>query len=104
MDPATAAELKTVLTGVPLPAQKSELLEYAVRQHAEPSLLDALRTLSDDEEYSSLDQVVEELLQVQPRRPDPVPHEPREESGKPPGAEAYTEEDPQSGAVADATC
>jgi hypothetical protein len=103
MDPAAAAELKTLLTGVPLPAQKSELLEYAVRQHAEPPLLDALRTLSDGREYSSLDEVVEELLQVQPRRPDPVPHEPKEESGRPPGADSYTDQDPQSGSVADAT-
>jgi hypothetical protein len=99
MEAAAAAELKTLLVGVPLPAEKPDLLEYAVRQHAEPSLLDALRTLSDDSEYESLDEVVEELLQVQPSREDDVPQKPHEESGKPPGGESYTDKDPESGAV-----
>jgi hypothetical protein len=99
MESAAAAELKTVLVGVALPAQKPELLEYAVRQRAEPPLLDALSSLSDEKEYDSLDEVVEELLQVQPNRGDPVPHEPKEESGKPPGGDSYTEKDPQPGAV-----
>ena len=90
MDPAAAAELKTALTGVPLPAKKPDLLEYAVRQHAEPSLLDALRMLSDEREYESLDDVVGELLPVQPPHVDHVPHEPKEESGMPPGGDSYT--------------
>jgi len=99
MEPAAAAQLKTLLSGVALPARKAELLEYAVRQHAEPSLLGALQTLSDEREYESLDEVVEELLQVQPPRLDGVPHEPKEESGKPPGGDAYTELRPEPGAV-----
>jgi hypothetical protein len=99
MDPAAAAELKSILVGVALPAKKPELLEYAVRQHAEPPLLDALRTLSDDREYESLDDVVEELLQVQPQDPGEVPHEPKEESGLPPGGDDYTNRDPRPGAV-----
>lgn len=99
MEPAAAAQLKTLLTGVPLPAKQAELLEYAVQQHAEPSLLGALQTLSDRREYSSLDEVVEELLQVQPVREGEVPHRPHEESGKPPGGEAYTELDAEPGAV-----
>lgn len=99
MDSAAAAELKTVLVGAPLPAERSDLLEYAVRQHAEPQLLDALRSLSSERQYESLDEVVEELLQVQPDRSKPVPHEPKEEAGRPPGGDAYTEKHPEPGAV-----
>jgi hypothetical protein len=99
MEPAGAAELKSLLTGVPLPTRKPELLEYAVKQHAEPALLDALQTLSDEQEYESLDVVVEELLQVQPARPDVQPREPHEESGLPPGGGDYTNPDPEPGRV-----
>jgi len=99
MEPAAAAQLKALLVGVTLPAKKAELLEYAVRQRAEPSLLGSLQTLSDGREYESLDVVVEELLQIQPAREGEVPHEPKEESGKPPGGESYTELDPEPGAV-----
>jgi hypothetical protein len=60
--------LKSTLVGVRLPAKKPELLEYAVRQRAEPVGLSALRSLSDEKEYTSLDEVVEDLLQVQPAR------------------------------------
>lgn len=90
MNQADAAELKTALVGVPLPATQAELLEYAVRQHAEPPLLDALRSLPDGKEYESLDAVVEELLRVQPGRDGSPPHEPSGESGAPPGGDAYT--------------
>ena len=99
MNQAQAAELKTTLVGVALPAQRPELLEYAVRQHAEPPLLDALRSLSEEREYESLDEVVEELLQVQPARSDGVPHEPRAESDAPPGRDAYTDPQPETGKV-----
>jgi hypothetical protein len=89
MNPAAAAELKTTLQGVTLPAEKPALLEYAVRQRAEPTLLDALRLLSD-REFASLDEVVEELLHVQPPRDLSEPSHPHEESGEPPGgAEDY---------------
>jgi hypothetical protein len=87
---AAAAELKTTLTGVSLPATRPELLEYAVRQHAEPMLLDALRSLPDGKEFTSLDEVVEELLRVQPARNGAPAHEPQEESGAPPGGDAYS--------------
>ena len=90
MNQADAAELKAALTGVPLPARQPELLEYAVQQHVEPALLDALRSLSDQKEYESLDELVEELLRVQPARDGAPPHEPKEESGAPPGGDAYT--------------
>jgi hypothetical protein len=99
MDPARAAILKSTLVGVPLPATKPQLLEYAVTQRAEPALLDPLRSLSDGKEYSSLDEVVEDLLQVQPARIDAVPHAPEEESGQPPGGDAYTDPDPDTGRI-----
>lgn len=79
-----------MLVGVPLPAQKAELLEYAVSNRAQPLLLDALQSLPERERFRSLDEVVEELLHVEPSREQPVPHEPKEESGAPPGHEDYT--------------
>ena len=91
MNRAEAAELKTALVGVPLPAKQPELLEYAVQQHAEPGLLDALRSLPEGKEFTSLDEVIEELLPVQPARNGaPPPQEPKTESGAPPGGDAYT--------------
>src|SRR5690348_18493324 len=44
VDPADAAELKATLVGVSLPAEKPQLLEYAVRQRTEPRLLEQLRS------------------------------------------------------------
>jgi hypothetical protein len=89
VDPADAAELKATLVGVTLPAGKPQLLEYAVQQRAEPRLLEGLRTLSSERTYASLDEVVEEILHVQPARLDGDPHEPKEEAGAPPGGDAY---------------
>jgi hypothetical protein len=91
--------LKSLLVGVSLPAEKQELLAYAVQQHAEPSLLGSLKTLSDEKKYESLDQVVEDLLQAQPTGIEPPPPEPHEESGQVPGGESYTDPDPEPGAV-----
>jgi hypothetical protein len=65
VDTATVVELKTLLVGVALPAEKARLLEYAVQQRAEPPLLDALRSLPD-REYESLADVSETLLHGQP--------------------------------------
>ena len=92
MDYADVAELKTILIGVVLPADKTRLLEYAVRQRVEPQHLDALRSLPD-REFESLDEVAEELLQIQPQRlaTDGKPHE---ESGRPPGGGDYTQAHP----------
>jgi uncharacterized protein DUF2795 len=89
MDTAAASELKATLQGVTLPAEKSGLLEYAVRRRAEPALLSALRTLPE-REFASLDEVVEELVRVQPRHDHGGLPEPHEESGAPPGGEDYT--------------
>lgn len=101
MDPADAAELKATLVGVALPAEKPQLLEYAVQQRAEPRLLDGLRTLPEEKKYESLDEVVEELLHVQPPRLENDPHEPKEEAGAPPGGDAYTNKDPETGTIRD---
>ncbi len=62
MNTAQAAELQVLLEGVPLPAEKARLLEYAVQQRAEPHFLAALRRLPD-REYASLDEVGAALLQ-----------------------------------------
>jgi uncharacterized protein DUF2795 len=99
VDAADAAALKSLLVGVSLPAEKPELLAYAVQQRAEPSYLGALRSLSDEKKYESLDDVVEDLLQVQPSAVEPEPQEPHEESGAPPGGESYTDPHPESGEV-----
>ncbi|MDX6441474.1 MAG: hypothetical protein QOE43_1203 [Gaiellaceae bacterium] len=61
MGTASSAQLKVLLVGVELPAEKPALLEYAVRQRAEPQLIDALRSLPA-RAYASVDEVVEELL------------------------------------------
>jgi hypothetical protein len=58
---ASSAQLKALLVGVELPAEKPALLEYAVRQRAEPQFLDALKSLPE-REYASVDEVIAELL------------------------------------------
>jgi hypothetical protein len=65
MDIARAAQLQVLLEGVPLPAEKAELLEYAVRQRAEPQLIADLRKVPD-RRYGTLDEVGEALVHVQP--------------------------------------
>jgi uncharacterized protein DUF2795 len=90
VDPSTTAELKTLLSGVDLPAEKPALLAYAVRQRAEPTLVEALNELPD-REFASLDEVVEALLHVQPAPPPQQRPMPEDESGAPPGGDAYTE-------------
>jgi hypothetical protein len=101
VDIAAVAELQVLLEGVPLPAGKPELLEYARRQAATPYQLDALRRLPE-RRYGYLDAVAETLVRVQPPRGREVPHEPRASSGLPPGGPAYTEPHAESGAVRDA--
>jgi hypothetical protein len=77
-----AAELQVVLEGVPLPAQKEELLEYARSQDERSA---QRLTALPDREYRSLDEVGEALAPVQPSRPEPDAARPHEESGAPPG-------------------
>jgi Protein of unknown function (DUF2795) len=91
------AELQVLLEGVPLPAQKQVLIEYAREQddHRLAGLLERL----EDREYGSLDEVGEELAPVQPESSSPDPHQPREESDLPPGGDAYTSASNETGRV-----
>jgi hypothetical protein len=89
VDTSRAAELQVLLEGVPLPATKDQLLEYAVQQRAEPQFLDALRSLPE-RRYASLDEVGEELVHVHPPPPPEQQPPPHEESGEPPGGDRYT--------------
>ena len=91
-----AAEIQVVLEGVALPAKKQELLAYARSQdEATAQRLAAL----PDREYRSLDEVGEALAPVQPSRQQPGAVRPREESGAPPGGDAYVDPSADPGAV-----
>src|SRR2546423_9700879 len=83
------AELQTVLEGIDLPAEKSALVSYAAAQGATPAHLGLLAGLPD-REFEAIDEVAECLMPVQPERADEVQHEPKEESGLPPGGDEYT--------------
>ena len=95
VDTQHAVEVQTLLEGVSLPARKRELVAYARSQDG-----DAARYLESlpDREYRSLDEVGEALAPVQPSRPQPTTS-PHEESGEPPGGDAYVEPHPEPGAV-----
>ena len=96
MSLARAAELQVVLEGVPLPASKQELVEYAQRYDGQAA--QRLQSLPD-REYRSLDEVGEALTPVQPPRARPKVEVPHEESDLPPGGDAYTDPNPAPGAV-----
>jgi hypothetical protein len=81
VDTQAAAEIQALLEGVPLPATKGELVDYARRE--DPDLARLLEALSD-REYRSLDEVGEALAPVQPPRSQPDVAVPREESDAPP--------------------
>jgi len=90
-----AAELQTLLEGVPLPAEKQDLLDYARRY--DPGAAADLERLPD-REYARLDDVGQALAPTEPKRPSPE-QLPRPESGKPPGGDDYLRPSPTSGAV-----
>jgi uncharacterized protein DUF2795 len=94
------AELQVVLEGIPLPAERSEFLEYAAQQGATPLQIGLLHRLPE-REFDTIDEVAETLVRVQPEQGQEVPHTPDEESGAPPGGEAYTKANPESGQVRD---
>ena len=97
MSTREVAELQVLLEGVPLPASKQELRDYA-RRVGDGRLTALLQRLSE-REYASLDEVGEELLQLQPDWSKPNPREPREESGLPPGGDAYLDPAAEPGGV-----
>jgi Protein of unknown function (DUF2795) len=96
VDTASAAELQVVLEGVPLPAPKDRLLEYAREQ--DPEAARRLESLPD-REYRSLDEVGEALAPVQPEQHHEEAALPREESDAPPGGADYVDPNPEPGAV-----
>ena len=102
MSYAIAAETQVVLEGVPLPAEKGRLLDYARQQDAEPRVLAALRGIPD-RRYRAIDEVGEELARVQPSPETSQPREPHVESGKPPGDEDYTRVPTDTGDVREAS-
>jgi uncharacterized protein DUF2795 len=92
------ALVQVVLEGVALPAERAELIDYASRQVDSDRVLSLLLELPD-REYGTLDEVGEALVPVQPSAKRGQPHEPRAESGLPPGGDAYTDPGAESGAV-----
>lgn len=83
------AELEALLEGVPLPARRDQLVEYAAEQGGDGGAVRALRSLPA-RVFRSLDEVGEELDPVQPPDPGPARPRPRAESGTPPGGPGYT--------------
>jgi hypothetical protein len=100
MDAADVAELQVLLEGVPLPNERSTLIRYALRQGATGEQVAMLQGLPE-RRYDNIDEVAEELVSVQPASEHEEPESPHEESGAPPGGEAYTELHPESGEVRD---
>ena len=70
-----AADLQALLEGVRLPADKSELADYArVRDHA--GLARLIGELPE-REYTTLVEVAEDLVLLHPHLVEPDPHDPR---------------------------
>jgi hypothetical protein len=100
MEQATVAELQVLLEGVPLPNERSSLVRYALAEGASSEQIALLQRLPE-RRYDNIDEVAEELLPVQPEYEQEDADSPREESGEPPGGDAYTQKHPKSGAVRD---
>jgi hypothetical protein len=100
MDPAGIAELQVLLEGVPLPNERSSLLRYALSEGASGEQLAMLQQLRE-RRYDNIDEVAEELVSVQPAYAHQEPQSAHEESGLPPGGDAYTQLRPESGQVRD---
>lgn len=94
------AELQVLLEGVPLPNERASLVRYALSERATGEQIALLQQLPD-RRFDNIDEIAEELASVQPEREHEVPHAPHEESGAPPGGDAYTELHPESGQVRD---
>jgi Protein of unknown function (DUF2795) len=100
MDLQEAARVQAVLEGIPLPASKDALVSYA--RDNDGSVASLLGSLPE-REYESLDDVGEALVPVQPLALEQVSKQPHAESGSPPGADAYTDPDPETGRVREGT-
>jgi hypothetical protein len=90
MEPASVAELQVLLEGVSLPAERASLMSHALREGASGEQIALLQRLPE-RQYDNIDEVAEELVQVQPSYEHEVPRSPHEESGAPPGGDAYTQ-------------
>jgi hypothetical protein len=90
VDTQRTAEIQAVLEGIPLPAKKAELVEYARAQ--DDGIARELEGLPD-EEFDRLD-AVGELLMLVPTAPRPDGRLPLPESGKPPGGPDYLTPNP----------
>ena len=97
-DTQRVAELQALLEGVSLPARREELIEYASRQTEDDRFVRLLAALPEAE-FRSLDEVGEALRPTQPAPGAKRIVLPREESGQPPGGDAYTDTDTEPGAV-----
>jgi hypothetical protein len=95
---AEVATLQVLLEGVPLPAEKSELIAYARAQDGDSGAATELLELLPDREYKSLDEVGEALAPVQPAAGDEA-ELPRAESDLPPGGDDYVDPSPVPGGV-----
>jgi hypothetical protein len=98
VDLAEVAELQVLLEGVPLPNELSSLVRYALHEGASGEQVALLLRLPE-RRYDNIDEVAEELLSVQPSREHEQPDLPHEESGAPPGGDAYTRPHSETGAV-----
>lgn len=85
MNAQRAAEIQALLEGIPLPAEKRELMSYMRDQDA--SFVPDLDGLPD-EEFRTIDEVGR-LLTLVPTAPQPDTNLPRAESGNPPGGDDY---------------
>jgi hypothetical protein len=90
-----AAEIQVVLEGVKLPATREQLVHHAAQQDAQAAV--ELERIPE-REYSSIDEVAEQLAPTQPVR---VSRDrlPKPESGEPPGGDDYLRPFPESGHV-----
>ena len=84
------AYVESLLSGVPLPASKDELIAYAGKQGRGGPVVRLLRTIPD-REYRALQDVGEALEPRQPEawKQEPPTELPREEAGVYPGGAAY---------------
>ena len=73
-------------------------MRYALHEGATGEQLALLQQLPE-RRFDNIDEIAEQLMRVQPPREDDVADSPREESGNPPGGDAYTKPHPTSGAV-----
>ncbi|HEY7604200.1 MAG TPA: DUF2795 domain-containing protein [Gaiellaceae bacterium] len=92
-----AAVAQVVLEGIPLPAGKNEIVEYARGQSAPAPVLAALERIPE-QAYERLDAVGEAIV---PRGPSVAPkvREPGPESGSVPGGEAYADAAADAGRI-----